>query len=807
MFHKVDNQIYFLVDLEQIHPGDTSSFTEFIRHQNPHCELGECYIYEGLTIGTLYEATQELKNLFIHQVPYIEPILDRYGFWVSGVVPVVDHLTGETIAVIGIDFTAWSWIRILVLRMIFPIILVIFFVCLTILSIKINHSKLELMHRSNRLKIQRDILSKFTLNEEIARLDNDSTLNMLIQILVDTLKVDESTVWLLSDSKASYYCKTNYKAISKTYSKKSDLIISKHKDFFDLLTINNITFESNVSSNKLLSDFYSKRGSTIPKSLIYVNIWSNAQIIGIVTVKTEKTYKQWQLDEISFLETVSSIISLVLSKKEKERAEQALIQSNNRFENTLESMTEGYIYLENGKDIKYINKQAYNLFDLDIDYIPQNDIFNYLPYELSKLLRAISSTATETGDVVTQNEYIDDLNKWIEFRAYPSFNDVSMFFIDSTKKKQSEEAQLENQKLSALGELANKMSHDFNNYLNIILANLEMINQKVSKENEISEQLNVIYLTTLDILTRVQLLKRFTGNKSNVSQFEKINVNEIISEAIAQSTSVWKTKPLQRGIHITINENIQPVPETFGNKNELRSVFYNLIKNSVEACIINGEITISTGADADFVYVTISDTGVGMKNDVSTKIFEPFFTTKGQDKGKGLGLVDVKNIISEHEGTINVVSTHPEKGTEIEIILPIREIPIEPEIMHGEQRKESPTILWIDDEEDIREIGSEMLSFFGQNVILSACGIEAMDILSQNDVDIIITDIGMPNMNGWELLEKIETKYPNKYKKAVVSGWGDLITDEQKEKNKVDAVLGKPINIDQLRKLIKQLWA
>ena len=337
-----NHNLYFLIHLVHTHPAIPITVPEYVIHENPLCDVDNCRIVEGLSAGLLYdEATPSLIALFDNPIPYSEFLTDRYGFWMSGLVPIIHPVTGETLAVVGLDVDAWAWIWNVIIHLLVPIILIISFIIMIILSIKLNVSRIEIMNRSNRIKEQRDILSNFTLNEDIAQLDSDSTFNTLIQIIADTLKVDDSTIWLLSESQAAYFCKTCFNAKEKSFATKSDLIISKHPDFFEFMNNNNIAYESDVAKNPILYDFYIKRGfATIPKSLIYVNIWSNRKIIGIISAKSEDKYRVWQPDEITFMETVSAIINQVITKKDKEITENKLINANKRFGDKLSNLSE-----------------------------------------------------------------------------------------------------------------------------------------------------------------------------------------------------------------------------------------------------------------------------------------------------------------------------------------------------------------------------------------------------------------------------------------------------------------------------------
>jgi CheY-like chemotaxis protein len=194
-----------------------------------------------------------------------------------------------------------------------------------------------------------------------------------------------------------------------------------------------------------------------------------------------------------------------------------------------------------------------------------------------------------------------------------------------------------------------------------------------------------------------------------------------------------------------------------------------------------------------------------MDEETRSRIFQPFFSTKGFESGRGMGMSGAYSIIKEHNGEIYVKETLPDKGTTIEISLPISledEKKVEPQKIPIS--KDITKILWVDDDPLIRNLASEILESLGIEGDLTDSGLKALKLLEGKQYDLVITDIGMPGMSGWELCDIINEKHNSKMKIAVVSGWGAEVDEETMEQHGVSYVVEKPFKIKQLQERINK---
>jgi PAS domain S-box-containing protein len=372
---------------------------------------------------------------------------------------------------------------------------------------------------------------------------------------------------------------------------------------------------------------------------------------------------------------------------------------------------------------------------------------------------------------------------------------------DITKQKQIEKIVLESHRLNAIGNIASSIAHDFNNALQSMMGNLEIIKLQNNLLPSNHERLNSIETTITDVASRVKALQHFGDLKNKSQETEQISFNTIIAESLIQSRVLWKDKMEKEGLIVNIVTDYGDIPKIDCNKGELKSAIYNLIKNSIEAMPEGGKITIKTGVKPEKIFMTFTDTGIGMDKNTKLKLFQPFYTTKGFEAGRGLGMSGVYSIVKKYDGDIKVKFSELDKGTTIELVFPISK---KDKINDIKEKTLNDTeffrILWVDDDATIRENSCEILELLGHKCDAANSGKSALHYLNENPCDIVITDIGMPEMNGWQLTDAVKKKFGTNIKIIVVSGWE--IDEKTKNKHGANFTLQKPFTIEELEKLI-----
>jgi CheY-like chemotaxis protein len=241
---------------------------------------------------------------------------------------------------------------------------------------------------------------------------------------------------------------------------------------------------------------------------------------------------------------------------------------------------------------------------------------------------------------------------------------------------------------------------------------------------------------------------------------------------------------------------LEPVSPVDGHPAELRQVLTNLILNAVDALPRGGTITIATRAAAGAVEVSVADTGVGMSEEVRRRIFEPFFSTKGP-KGTGLGLAMVYGIVARHGGEVVVLSREGH-GSTFTIRLPLGSGRAEPGTAPlALAANAGARVLVIDDEEHVREALADMLRLTHHEVVVASQGFEGLEHFRAAPFDLVMTDLAMPGMSGWQVAQAVKALRPG-VPVVLVTGWGVELPGEQLRANGVDRVMTKPFRIEEV---------
>ncbi len=374
------------------------------------------------------------------------------------------------------------------------------------------------------------------------------------------------------------------------------------------------------------------------------------------------------------------------------------------------------------------------------------------------------------------------------------------------------------ERLTALGEMATGVAHDFNNILSTVLGRTQLLRQK-TKDKSILKNLAIIEQAANDgasTIRRIQGFSRVTTDHS----YEEIDLVQVIHDCVQMTRTRWKDEAEMRGILYRVRRIFPEKLKVIGSMAELREVVTNLIMNALDAMPAGGELTFEGKCVGDDAVLSVRDTGEGMEESVVKRIFDPFFSTK-KGEGTGLGLSVAYGIIARHNGHIECSST-PGQGTEFRIIMPASETQDTDEISESGETGEMETsvvetereeadftekralkVLIIDDEKPIRDIMNELLSEEGHQPYEAATGEKALEIIKRETMDLVFTDLSMPGMNGWEVAEKIHALYPA-VPIILTSGWGSDYNFDKLMQSGISHVLPKPVPIDAFMEIINR---
>jgi PAS domain S-box-containing protein len=341
---------------------------------------------------------------------------------------------------------------------------------------------------------------------------------------------------------------------------------------------------------------------------------------------------------------------------------------------------------------------------------------------------------------------------------------------DITAQREIEDQLHQAEKLTALGRLAGGIAHDFNNLLQAILGYAQLMKGNLNNNELIERSLGVVESAAMDGAETVRRIQTFAKIRPD-EQFVRVDINQIVQDAVAITRPRWEeniaheNRPLQLRLELHATESPQGRPAL------LTEALTNLILNAMDAMPHGGTLTLATkhtpGRD---VRVTVADTGIGMSESIRQRIFEPFFSTKG-DAGSGLGLSMTYSIVRRHGGDIRV-DTSPGHGTTFTLIFPVGSDTIAPAgPTQATGARKQARILVVDDDPQVLASITEMLRGVGHTVSPSSTGRAAIAEYQPGRFDMVVTNIGMAGMNGWEVAERlraIDTRVPLLF----ITGWG-----------------------------------
>jgi len=373
------------------------------------------------------------------------------------------------------------------------------------------------------------------------------------------------------------------------------------------------------------------------------------------------------------------------------------------------------------------------------------------------------------------------------------------------------------EKLSALGELASGVAHDFNNTLAGILGRAQLI-LRTNDPEKIQRGLNVIIKTAEDGAKTVKRIQDFARQRRD-HDFEPVSIDQILLDVSEITRPRWKDRAEASNVQIRLDLQIHSKAKVQGNESELREVLVNMVFNAVDAMPAGGKLTLAAEDVGESVVISVGDTGTGMVPEVKSRIFDPFFTTKGK-AGMGLGLAVSFGIIRRHEGSVEVESEIG-AGTRFKISLPkaranATAVVVEAAIEESIYETPSPGVarlfdedqlrlLVVDDEEAVRELLRDLLESEGCKVFLAPGSREALALFETHQFDGIFTDIGMPGMSGWELAHAIRQKNET-IPIAVVTGWGEAVGSDEQQQARVDWVITKPFRAERIGELAHEIF-
>ncbi|RLA03780.1 MAG: hypothetical protein DRQ47_04550 [Gammaproteobacteria bacterium] len=392
--------------------------------------------------------------------------------------------------------------------------------------------------------------------------------------------------------------------------------------------------------------------------------------------------------------------------------------------------------------------------------------------------------------------------------------------ITSRKQAESDRQLLEgqlhqSQKMEALGKLTGGIAHDFNNMLGVIMGYSELLLSELPEHSKLSGYINQIHSAGDRGSKLTKRLLSFSRNQQ--ADTSVIDINSVI---LGQQDMIQKTLTVRINMQIDLAEGLWPVKL---DKSELEDAILNMSINAMHALDgneSNARLSIRTcnlslnrqtiralGLDGqDYVQIIITDNGCGMDRETKERVFEPFFSTKGE-QGSGFGLSQVFGFVQSASGTIEVFS-EPDKGTQFILYFPRCDEQEEEDnstsIDNNISLKGTETILVVDDETALRHLANDLLTEQGYRIFTANSANQALKVLEKESIDLLLSDVIMPEMDGYQLASIVQDKYPS-IKIQLVSGFTDRYHMNLDDESLNQSLLHKPYKAQVLFKNIRNL--
>ncbi len=372
--------------------------------------------------------------------------------------------------------------------------------------------------------------------------------------------------------------------------------------------------------------------------------------------------------------------------------------------------------------------------------------------------------------------------------------------LEELKRMQDRLVQTEKQRM--FGQMASGLAHDFNNALAPIVGFSDLLltcPEKLDDQATARKFLQLINTSATDAVKIVRQMGFFARQPGKIGKAELIDLNKLVQQSIALTEPHWKDLPQAAGKTIKVVADLMPIPGVIGEAFAFREVLINLIFNSVAALNHGGVITVRTLVEGETVGLWVHDTGPALPAEVQARLFEPFFTTKKAGQGLGLGLSMVKHVVEQYNGTVSAESCAA--GTTFKIRLPIVPATAKPEAAPVASTpavlSQNLRVLVVDDEPMLLDVAEAFLSDAGQTVVVVSNGAAALAQLQTGKFDVVLTDKGMPEMNGDQLAAAIKQHWP-KLPVVMMTGFGSLLAANIKLPPNICALVSKPFTKQEL---------
>jgi signal transduction histidine kinase/CheY-like chemotaxis protein len=676
-------------------------------------------------------------------------------------------------------------------------------------------------------------LHKLTSDAERHGRDLAVAVREITQVAAESLNATRAGIWVANDDKTSYACADHFSLADNSHTQGPGLSIQKYPSYFASLESQRVIDASVARRDPRtyeLSEEHLK-----PKNIcsrLDAPIRHHGKLMGFISVEQADACRAWVPEEISFVGSLADLMSLIAESGKRQKAEDAVRYSNSILKAAFNSTNEGIIIVNRDGVVSGTNQKFLDLWKIPGEALANKAVSQVLPLfvdqvaEPEEFTRSVQKLFTQSDLETVELVECKD-GRVFERTSKPQRLGQEIIgrvccYRDLTSQRQSEAASKnlatmlqQAQKLEALGTLAGGIAHDFNNILTAILGHAELALSQ-SSEPRVQQSLDEIFKASDRAKHLVKQILTFCRKKTTERKTQPLR--PVLKEVVELLSST-----ISHDIEIRTEFDPSPISACY-DAPQLHQVVMNLCTNAVHAMKGKGgiirvgesrlDVTEATAVKypdlkvGPYAHLWVADNGTGMDPETASHVFEPFFTTKKEGEGTGLGLSVVHGIIQTHEGAITV-DTKLGVGTTFHIYLPIlkteeksEEQPTRRAATHGNGER----ILYVDDDQAIGNFVRQALEMLDYQVDVFEHPTNALEHFSKQsyDYDLIITDLGLPRLNGVELATRIQKIAPG-IPVILLSGSHESVPFPSLAKGGIRRVVTKPVSCKDLSTVVRDV--
>jgi PAS domain S-box-containing protein len=486
------------------------------------------------------------------------------------------------------------------------------------------------------------------------------------------------------------------------------------------------------------------------------------------------------------------------------------IRLTERYQSTLESMTDAYFSADRNWMILYVNAEFERLLGRKRESLIGTYVWEQFPH--ADEFRGHYERALRTGTAVHFQARYAPVDLWFDVHAYPSAEGIGVYFRDITAERAAEEQLRQSQRLESVGQLTGGIAHDFNNLLTVIIGNAETLSERLAGDRALHPLAETIASAALRGSRLTQRLLAFARRQTLDPRPADLNklladMEPLLARTLGEDVEIKLTRAA--GLWTAMVDTAQ-----------LENALLNLCINARDAMPDGGRLTIETANtrigddDADsqgdlkpgqYVMLAVSDSGTGIEPEHLARVFDPFFTTKEHGKGTGLGLAMVYGFVKQSGGHAKIYS-EPGEGTIVKLFLPRTRSAVQHEPVSGDEfAGGGETVLLVEDDDLVRNHARDQLIRLGYRVIEASNGADALDILRQGGpLDLLFTDVVMPGgIGGGELAQRAREMKPG-LKVLYTSGYTENSIVNRGRLDPGVKLLSKPYRLADLARQVRR---